>query len=182
MPRPAGGRLGPPYALGSPLAEARLRELRESRGALQGQARRSCPWFSHRVGELCCLRRAWGATRLRPAGNYCRGWGSQPPPSEEAPDPQEGPGTRLTTLGLKGGWISRFSSFSSRSSGRRAASRTSRSPSGPQPSRSGAWSSARGGRKEALSGTGQRRGCRAQSRTVCRNPLIAEPERSCQKR
>lgn len=41
----------------------------------------------------------------------------------------------LTTLGLNGGWISLFSSFSQSILLKKACSLTSRSPSGPQPSR-----------------------------------------------
>lgn len=42
---------------------------------------------------------------------------------------------RLTTLGLNGGWISLFSSFSQSILLKKACSLTSLSPSGPQPSR-----------------------------------------------
>lgn len=52
---------------------------------------------------------------------------------------EQGSGNRprplLTTLGLKGGWISLFSSFSQSILRKKACSRTSLSPSGPQPSR-----------------------------------------------
>lgn len=66
------------------------------------------------------------------------------PPRGREGGPRSGSGTQLgtlacfsglTTLGLNGGWISRFSSFSQSILLKKACSLTSLSPSGPQPSR-----------------------------------------------
>lgn len=75
-----------------------------------------------------------------PFFSACRGQGSPASSLQKKGGwDTRGPGKRaafvLTTLGLKGGWISRFSSFSQSILRKKACSRTSRSPSGPQPSR-----------------------------------------------
>ena len=136
VPRPAGGPAEASLCFGVPAGRSQAERAADSPGGLPRPSQEVLPWFSHRVGGALLPTEGMGATRLRPAEN-CRGWGvTSPFPPEESPiSPGRRAGHRLTTLGLKGGWISRFSSFSQSILRKKACSRTSRSPSGPQPSR-----------------------------------------------
>lgn len=92
-----------------------------------------CPCSDHRTDgkgrRLPCGGRGSLASSLQEGGwvGHLQDWG----------DWGSGNGLRpwLTTLGLNGGWISLFSSFSQSILRKKACSRTSRSPSGPQPRR-----------------------------------------------
>lgn len=177
------GRLRPPYALGSPLAEARLRELRESRGPAKAKP----------GGPALVLTSCWGSSAAYGGhGGHTtearwelqRLGGHQPPPSRRKPRIPRKKGRAPTHhFGLEG-WLDltvlQLLPVDPPEEGVLPHIPLALGPAAqPLPGVLGHQLEA--GEKEALSGTGQRRGCRAQSRTVCRNPLIAEPERSCQK-
>ena len=135
VPRPAGGPAQASLCFGARRPRPGQESCMHPRGPVRPR-QEVLPWFSHRMGAALLPTEGMGATRLRPTGN-CRGRGvTSPLPPEASPGtPGRRAGHQLTTLGLKGGWISRFSSFSQSILRKKACSRTSRSPSGPQPSR-----------------------------------------------
>lgn len=164
-PGPPGGQLRPSYAAGLPSGEAKPGELQRTgvlpriqrrttatRGARGPGPEADLPWSSRHPGDSAALfgaRVPQAPLTLKVSSDLahkgqagaCRGQQSaafslptKPPGSGETGLGKR-PRPRLTTLGLKGGWTSLFSSFSQSILRKKVCSRTSRSPSGPQPSR-----------------------------------------------